>query len=468
MESKPASEANKSATDVDHYVEHLSAVSTQNEVTTTEDIYNERGVLLVKKGSRVDQNASTRLIKHRLTRPLEQQVQIRNTINRNTLFDSFQELFGKYPDLRQVHLSAKAEQDFDLFVHTWDMPPVLAQKLTVMQTQMNSEFEKGLFTAVLCYLIMRTLNADRGTTQAAFIAALVHDIGLLHIDPAVTQKRGTLTPEEWRSIQGHTVVGKVVLDAVPGLDPRVAHAVLEHHERCDGTGYPLGKTDAELERIGQAVGIADAIHAIRVNQFQKVGRNLRDTTAFLQMNSGVYLKDVFGAFVALLRASNLNSTNINPYGDLQSLVANVRPQWQALHKVAAYLDTLVAVTETVQLGGKNKKLLKLFVRLQTVLTQSGLLQAELGGWLDTVAKLPDDRTLAELAETDLMLNELAWQLRSVHMAMQQVLDDAAISALPQAAALRHMAEEMSQAIEKSKPRAERAAPTQPPSPNQSA
>lgn len=442
--------AEKTATDVDHYVEHLSAVSTQNEVTTTDDIYNERGVLLAKKGARLDRKLSARLIQHRLTKPLEQQVQVRNTITRLGLLDAFQAILEKYPDLREIYRSAKATQDFDLFVQTWDMPPVIAQKLTVLQAQMSAEFDKSLFSAILAYLMSRNIHADRGATLAAFTAALVHDIGMLHIDPAIVQKTGTLTPEEWRAIQGHTVVGKVVLEAIPGLDPRVSRGVLEHHERCDGTGYPFNRTDTQLNDIGQIVAITDSVYAIRAGQFQQLGRNLRDITPFLQINTGLYLTSVADSLTQLLRNSQLEPTVVNPHGDLARLIRTLRSQWQALHKVTAFLDTLVILAEKVQLGSSNAKLVKLFARLQTVLTRSGLLQGELGVWLEQLAKSPDQHSLRELVEIDLMLNELAWQLRSVHMALQQVLTDPTISALPQAETIGRMAEEMNQAVAESR------------------
>lgn len=450
MDPASSKHADKTATDVDHYVEHLSAVSSQNEVTTTDDIYNERGVLLAKKGATLDRKLSARLIQHRLTKPLEQQVQVRNTLNRSALLDAFQAILEKYPDLRQIHRSAKVTQDFDLFVQTWDMQPVIAQKLTVLQSQMSAEFDKSLFTALLVYLMLRNAHADRGAILAAFTAALVHDVGMLHIDPAIVQKTSALTPEEWRAIQGHTVVGKVVLEAVPGLDPRVSRAVLEHHERCDGTGYPFSKTDAQLDDIGQAVAVADSVYAIRAGQFQQLGRNLRDITPFLQINAGLYSSSITDSLTQLLRNSQLDPTLVNPHGDLPVLIRHLRPQWQALHKVSAYLDTLVALAEKVQFGGNNTKLVKLFVRLQTVLARSGLLQGELGAWLDQLAKSPDQLSLPELVEMDLMLNEFAWQLRSVHLALQQVLNDPAVSGLPQAETIRRMAEDMNQAIVQSR------------------
>lgn len=459
MDSSAPKNAGKTATDVDHYVEHLSAVSSHNEVTTTDDIYNERGVLLAKKGATLDRKLSARLIQHRLTKPLEQQVQVRNTLNRLGLLDAFQAVLEKYPDLRQIHRSAKATQDFDLFVQTWEMPPVIAQKLTVLQSQMGAEFDKSLFSAILAYLMLRNIHAERSVILAAFAAALVHDIGMLHIDPAIVQKTSKLTPDEWRAIQGHTVVGKVVLEAVPGLDPRVSRAVLEHHERCDGTGYPFGKTDAQLDEISQTVAIADSVYAIRAGQFQQLGRNLRDITPFLQINTGLYLPSITDSLTQLLRNSQLQPTVVNPHGDLSRLIHSLQAPWQALHKVAAYLDTLVTLAEKVQFGSSNAKLVKLFVRLQTVLTRSGLLQGELGTWLDQQAKSPDPGSLPELVEMDLMLNEFVWQLRSVHKGLQQVLNDPALSALPQAETLRRMAEDMNQAIAESRTRDLTAAPS---------
>ena len=438
--------AEATATTVDHYVDHLSSVSTTNAVTTTEDIYNDRGVLLAKKGINIDKSVSARLIKHRLTKPLEQQVQIRQTITRHSLLDAFNSLLNKYSDLREIYRGAKVEQDFDLFIQTSDIHQVLAQKLTVMQLQMASEFEKGLFSALLVYLIMRQFKADRGTLIAAFTAALVHDLGMLHIDPVVTQKSGALTPQEWRAIQSHTVIGSVVLNGIPGLDPRISRAVLEHHERCDGTGYPSGKSETHLERVGQTVAIADAMHAIRVNQFEKAGRNLRDMTAVLQMNIGLYQREVLDAVTLLLRTSGLQPTAVNPHNDLPTLINHLKPRWEALYKIAVFLDTMTELTEKIQFSGSTNSLMKILKRLQTVVTQSGLLQKELGGWMNQTALLTDEHALSALLEIDLMLNELAWQLRSAHKALQQELDRPEMVKLPQTAILRRMADEMREAL----------------------
>lgn len=71
-------------------------------------------------------------------------------------------------------------------------------------------------------------------------------------------------------------------------------------------------------------------------------------------------------------------------------------------------------------------------------------------WLNHQAKSPDPNNLPELVEMDLLLNEFVWQLRSVHMGLQQVLNDPALSALPQAETIRRMAEDMNQAIAESR------------------
>jgi len=452
MESTPAPtpDPNISANNVDHYVSHLSSVSEKNEVTTTEDIFNDRGILLVKKGSLVNQNAAQRLIKHRLTKPLEAQVQIKSSLNRETLQETFHQMFAKLPDVKQAHINLNVQQDFDLLLHHWDFHPIISQKLTVLREQMVAEYEKGLFSAWLSFLIAREMGLDQGQVMAAFTSGLVHDIGLMHIDPAVVTKRGELNATEWRAIQSHTVIGKVVLDSLTTLDPRVSLAVLQHHERCDGLGYPAGKSESELERIGQIVGMADSVQAIRVNQFQKLGRNLRDLQAYLQMNADVHLREVYEALSAIIRKTQLPPTIINPYGDVRSLVAQIRPQWAALKKVAGFVDTLLSLVDAIDFSGKNKRLQRVFTRLQVLLTQSGLVHETLGDWLAQAAEKPDAETLKELVEIELMLNELGWQLKNVRLALQQLLDDPKIPDDAQILILRKMCEEMSTALEAAK------------------
>jgi HD-GYP domain-containing protein (c-di-GMP phosphodiesterase class II) len=430
-----------------HYATHLSDVNENNEVVSTEDILNERGVLLVKKGTRLTRDVAQRLRQHALDKPLENQVQISNSLTRDHLAGHFYKLFDKYDDVKHVHKALRYNQDFDLLLQSWDFHPVISQKLTVLLERMPVEFEKGLFSAWLSSLIAREMRLDNSGVMAVFTAGLIHDIGLLHIDPQIVFKSGTFTPPEWRAIQSHTVVGKILLGEIKSLDPRIAKAVFEHHERCDGIGYPARKTGETLDEFGQIVGMADAVQAIRVNQFHRLGRNLRDLQPNLQMNADIHYHSVYEAMTSILRRSGLSTSNANSFDSVQALVDHLVEQWQGLSKIVGYLEALVDLVSNVDFGAETGTIALVFQRLQSVVNQSGLVQDEIGQWLEQSKASPDVDALSEYIEVELMLNELKWQLKNARYALEQSLDLENTSPTPHTLALKQMADDLSNILE---------------------
>jgi hypothetical protein len=88
------------------------------------------------------------------------------------------------------------------------------------------------------------------------IAALVHDVGLRLLDYERLYRKSSLTPEEMRGLAEHPVVGAALVEPLLGSD--VAHAVLRHHERVDGKGYPSRLSGAQIPLASRIIQLADA------------------------------------------------------------------------------------------------------------------------------------------------------------------------------------------------------------------
>jgi HD-GYP domain-containing protein (c-di-GMP phosphodiesterase class II) len=104
--------------------------------------------------------------------------------------------------------------------------------------------------------IGRELGMSPTSQEVLGRSGLLHDIGKLGIPVSILEKNGTLTESEWRIMKTHPELGLAILGET-GRFTREMLAVLYHHERMDGSGYPHGLTAAEIPIEARIVAVAD-------------------------------------------------------------------------------------------------------------------------------------------------------------------------------------------------------------------
>lgn len=129
----------------------------------------------------------------------------------------------------------------------------------------DATYVHSMNVALICNLFAHWLKYDEKETQNLTLAGLLHDIGKMMIPPSIIKKPGKLTDEEYRIIQEHPTLGYNILKE-QNIDPRIAKAALQHHERCDGTGYPARLSLNEIEPFAKIVAIADVYDALTANR----------------------------------------------------------------------------------------------------------------------------------------------------------------------------------------------------------
>ncbi len=403
----------------DFYAKYLASVNETNEVQATSDICNRQGVLLVKTGSRIDQPLAEKILQHKLLKPLEDQVKLRDQLDGRRLTNHFNALLKRYPDLAQIHRALGFEEEFrNLLLHA-SVNSRLRQKMTVFQDRMPDYFESGIFGGWLASLLCRELGLEKEEIRTAFLAGLVRDLGFLHIDPQIVFKKGVLLAAEWRAIMGHVVVGNLFLSGLSDIPPTAIQAVLEHHERCDGTGYPTGKQGDKLSVLGNVVGLVDTLQAIRTKQFERHGRNMMDARPYMQLNINKHSTEVGEAMLRILKKSGLQMTS-HAGQDITIIAARLQDGLVALQRSIPLLNRILSVAQKNKLMGANaRSLVNVSVNVIEMIRRSGLNQEELVDWSRSIEHAPDAKILDELNEMELLANELMWQLRSVHRSCSQ-------------------------------------------------
>ncbi len=117
------------------------------------------------------------------------------------------------------------------------------------------------YTAVLAEAIAKAFNLPPEEIENIKHAAVLHDLGKVGIDGQILSKRGPLTPKEREIIKTHPSIAAEILREIHGLRGAVP-AVLYHHERYDGQGYPLGLKGEEIPLGARIVAIADVFQAL--------------------------------------------------------------------------------------------------------------------------------------------------------------------------------------------------------------
>ncbi len=116
--------------------------------------------------------------------------------------------------------------------------------------------------SLISAIIARANRFAESDIMQIALAGLLSDIGKSKVDQKILYKAGPLTPEEYEEMKSHTWLGYQVIKGVKGLSEGVALAALQHHERMDGTGYPLGPKGNQVHTFSKIVAIADVLHAM--------------------------------------------------------------------------------------------------------------------------------------------------------------------------------------------------------------
>jgi HD-GYP domain-containing protein (c-di-GMP phosphodiesterase class II) len=117
-----------------------------------------------------------------------------------------------------------------------------------------------------------------------YLAGLLHDIGKIGIDEAVLRKNGKLTEQELDRVRKHPSIGAGILSAIKQMRD-IVPAVLCHHERVDGKGYPAGLVGNQVPLTGKIVGLADSFDAMTSKRTYRDARTVEE--ALVEIEKGI-------------------------------------------------------------------------------------------------------------------------------------------------------------------------------------
>lgn len=125
----------------------------------------------------------------------------------------------------------------------------------------DSTFAHSMNVALISNLLATWLRFSEEGIKRATICGLLHDVGKMQIPYSIISKPGQLSDEEFEMIREHPINGYQLLFS-QNMDQYICNAALQHHERYDGSGYPLHLKGTQIDRYARVVAIADVYDAM--------------------------------------------------------------------------------------------------------------------------------------------------------------------------------------------------------------
>ena len=390
-----------------YFIHHVTETGESRSVSASEHIFSQNGIKLLAKGAPINRGVFDRLVAHKLLRPLEASILVDGVLTAFSIRSDVINLVARSSDLQSLGSERTALYQIPgrLFIH-----PTIATKLTILKDRIPWLYTSACISAALALHFGARLGLDDSELEMLVSAAIFHDIGELHIDPAILDQEGSLNPEQWRHIFTHPVTGYLMLASIPDYKNGTARLVLEHHERADGSGYPAGLLADELHSLSPAMAIIDTF----VSQFDANGRcaNPEGLGVILRL---VAHKFDQGINTIGLEMANLISKSRKDGGgdDIPSQNAEV-----LLGGITRFLDSWRGEIRP-QLEGRSESLLTLLDRrvrlLEIYLNRAGLDPANIGAAQSILSEEP-----ALHSEATAVLKEADWHRRGISTELHRI------------------------------------------------
>ncbi|WP_416148074.1 HD-GYP domain-containing protein [Salipaludibacillus sp. HK11] len=189
------------------------------------------------------------------------------TIHKNSFMDRYLNAVQQYKKLFidwQGGTKVDAFAVRKVFLPLYEIEPT---KDELMQLHHYSSKQDYIYfhsvaVSVFSYLLGKSTGINNGEIIQLGLSALLSDCGMSKLPLNVFNIKGSLTAEQFEEVKKHPILGYRMIEDVPGFSKSALLGIIQHHEREDGSGYPLHVKEDKLHLYSKIIAIADVFHAM--------------------------------------------------------------------------------------------------------------------------------------------------------------------------------------------------------------
>lgn len=390
-------------TDNEHYIRAVTDMADQCTVVAQKSIYTDNQIKLVEKGTRIDSRLYNRLVQHKLSAAIDTHLTVENAVDVSDLVAAAKAQCETRSLPKLLVQALGGANGLLAPLGAVILPAPIAFKLTVVREQHPALYAHSIQMVLLAvFLGLRNEMNERDCIGLA-TAALLHDLGSLYMGPPWRDPAYKAEGVERTHLMAHPVTAMLVIRAQPEYAPAIEIAVLEHHERMDGSGYPRGLPGEKISPMGRILLLCEVVVAFYEKYTEAPAQRL---SVVLRLNHRKFPADLVGHVLGLLHDANLQDPALLALS--KDALLHIHVLEQAFEQWATLRANLPSFPPSATITNACTFLDTHLAALEKILLEAGAhprQQAEMAELLQSDAQ--------GLTEVALVGREARWQLQAI-------------------------------------------------------
>ncbi len=268
-----------------HFIKVVTDLGEDIPLMTSQAIFNDRGIKIIDKGVAVNAALYERLTKHSLSTPIAEAVGSVHTVTGKVLREHAEQAMRDIPFFERISKDIKTRALLLDAIENIPLPGPIAFQLMLVLKAQPKMFRHSIYSALFAAWMTLDTLVSRFDIGIAAAAGLLHDLGMLHINPKLLSPHEVIDRELRRQLYSHPLVSSVLIDGHHEYSKTVVRAIREHHEFLDGSGYPRYLSELAISPLGRVLCLGELVCSLLESGQEASEIHLR---VQLRMNNNSY------------------------------------------------------------------------------------------------------------------------------------------------------------------------------------
>ncbi|OHC70170.1 MAG: hypothetical protein A3H93_06990 [Rhodocyclales bacterium RIFCSPLOWO2_02_FULL_63_24] len=390
-----------------HCLGRIVQLSETHQVIAASDIHDDSGNKLWARGAPVSRDLHDKLLRRSLAHPLEASLSIEGGATMESIVADALARIDEHEVFAGLAGSARA-RGLLRDMRRMPLPGPVKLLLTSAREHKQSSYAHGLAAMVVCAGLAAQLELSAHDANMLIVAAMVHDIGEIYINPEYLNADQPVSLAAWKHVASHPCVGHAFVTEFTTFPSAVAACVLHHHERLDGSGYPFQLGASALDRLSSILAVADSVSAIVLRGGCGIRKRLEVALRIVPEEFDRRSVSVINAALRDIRADACDAGQGN-------CIKRVVPMLRQLGEARAAADALAAAGGSAAIDACGRYALSILGHIEKSLRATGVFD------LSQLATIESDPQV--VSEICLIVPEVSWRLinlaRNLHMRIEK-------------------------------------------------